>query len=40
MARARITVEPEEADMRYRRFGRLGWPVSEIGIGMWGMGGA
>ncbi|PYR58640.1 MAG: aldo/keto reductase [Acidobacteria bacterium] len=25
--------------MRYRRFGRLGWPVSEIGYGMWGMGG-
>ena len=25
--------------MRYRRFGRLGWKVSEIGYGMWGMGG-
>ncbi len=25
--------------MRYRRFGRLGWMVSEIGYGMWGMGG-
>jgi aryl-alcohol dehydrogenase-like predicted oxidoreductase len=25
--------------MRYRRFGRLGWDVSEIGFGMWGMGG-
>jgi aryl-alcohol dehydrogenase-like predicted oxidoreductase len=25
--------------MRYRRFGRLGWPVSEVGYGMWGMGG-
>ena len=25
--------------MRYRRFGRLGWDVSEIGYGMWGMGG-
>jgi aryl-alcohol dehydrogenase-like predicted oxidoreductase len=25
--------------MRYRTFGRLGWPVSEIGYGMWGMGG-
>ena len=24
--------------MRYRRFGRLGWEVSEIGYGMWGMG--
>lgn len=25
--------------MRYRTFGRLGWPVSEIGYGMWGMAG-
>lgn len=25
--------------MRSRRFGRLGWQVSEIGYGMWGMGG-
>ena len=25
--------------MRYRRFGRVGWQVSEIGYGMWGMGG-
>jgi aryl-alcohol dehydrogenase-like predicted oxidoreductase len=25
--------------MQYRRFGRLGWRVSEIGYGMWGMGG-
>jgi aryl-alcohol dehydrogenase-like predicted oxidoreductase len=25
--------------MRYRRFGRTGWEVSEIGYGMWGMGG-
>ena len=25
--------------MRNRRFGRLGWEVSEIGYGMWGMGG-
>jgi aryl-alcohol dehydrogenase-like predicted oxidoreductase len=24
--------------MRYRNFGRLGWHVSEIGYGMWGMG--
>lgn len=23
--------------MKYRRFGRLGWMVSEIGYGMWGM---
>jgi len=25
--------------MNYRRFGRLGWQVSEVGYGMWGMGG-
>jgi aryl-alcohol dehydrogenase-like predicted oxidoreductase len=25
--------------VQYRTFGRLGWPVSEIGYGMWGMGG-
>lgn len=25
--------------MRYRRFGRLGWTVSEIGYGTWGIGG-
>jgi len=25
--------------MNYRTFGRVGWPVSEIGYGMWGMGG-
>ncbi len=25
--------------MRTRSFGRLGWPVSEIGHGLWGMGG-
>jgi aryl-alcohol dehydrogenase-like predicted oxidoreductase len=25
--------------MRYRTFGRLGWSVSDIGYGMWGMGG-
>ena len=25
--------------MRYRRFGRTGWMVSEVGYGMWGMGG-
>jgi aryl-alcohol dehydrogenase-like predicted oxidoreductase len=27
------------AAMKYRRFGRLGWQVSEVGFGMWGMGG-
>lgn len=26
--------------MKYRRFGRTGWTVSEIGYGMWAMGGA
>jgi len=25
--------------MKYRRFGRTGWMVAEIGYGMWGMGG-
>jgi aryl-alcohol dehydrogenase-like predicted oxidoreductase len=25
--------------MKQRRFGRLGWAVSEVGYGMWGMGG-
>lgn len=25
--------------MRYRTFGRIGWSVSEVGYGMWGMGG-
>ena len=25
--------------MRYRRFGRTGWQVGEVGYGMWGMGG-
>jgi aryl-alcohol dehydrogenase-like predicted oxidoreductase len=25
--------------MHSRRFGRLGWPVSEIGYGLWGVGG-
>jgi aryl-alcohol dehydrogenase-like predicted oxidoreductase len=25
--------------MRMRRFGRLGWQVSDVGYGMWGMGG-
>ena len=25
--------------MKYRRFGRLGWQVSEVGYGMWGMAG-
>src|SRR5688500_9594978 len=25
--------------MQYRRFGRLGWQVSEVGYGMWGVAG-
>ena len=25
--------------MKYRTFGRMGWQVSEVGYGMWGMGG-
>ena len=25
--------------MKYRQFGRLGWQVSEVGYGMWGMAG-
>jgi aryl-alcohol dehydrogenase-like predicted oxidoreductase len=25
--------------MQFRRFGRIGWQISEIGYGMWGMGG-
>jgi aryl-alcohol dehydrogenase-like predicted oxidoreductase len=25
--------------MRHRVFGRTGWRVSEVGYGMWGMGG-
>jgi aryl-alcohol dehydrogenase-like predicted oxidoreductase len=25
--------------MQYRRFGRTGWMVSEVGYGMWGMSG-
>ncbi|MGA2421923.1 MAG: aldo/keto reductase, partial [Candidatus Acidiferrum sp.] len=25
--------------MKYRRFGRMGWEVGEIGYGMWGMAG-
>jgi aryl-alcohol dehydrogenase-like predicted oxidoreductase len=29
----------ERVAMKYRRFGRTGWNVSEIGYGMWGIGG-
>src|SRR2546427_1048681 len=28
-----------EHTMRYRKFGRTGWNVSEIGYGMWGLAG-
>jgi aryl-alcohol dehydrogenase-like predicted oxidoreductase len=28
-----------DGQMRYRRFGRTGWEVGEVGYGMWGMGG-
>src|SRR5689334_15683754 len=28
-----------ENSMRYRKFGRTGWNVSEIGYGMWGLAG-
>ncbi len=26
--------------MKYRIFGRIGWQISDIGFGMWGIGGA
>src|SRR5260221_6912920 len=29
----------KERTMKFRTFGRTGWQVSEIGYGMWGMGG-
>jgi aryl-alcohol dehydrogenase-like predicted oxidoreductase len=29
----------KEPGMNYRRFGRTGWNVSEIGYGMWGLAG-
>ncbi len=33
-----VSAKPGGYAMRYRRFGRTGWRVSEIGYGMWGMG--
>jgi len=35
----KIVSKETEHKMRYRRFGRTGWEVSEIGYGMWGMAG-
>src|SRR5262249_7372799 len=35
---ARAALDYDRA-MQYRTFGRTGWPVSEIGYGMWGMAG-
>jgi aryl-alcohol dehydrogenase-like predicted oxidoreductase len=32
-------MDREELTMNYRRFGRMKWEVSEVGYGMWGMGG-
>src|SRR2546422_10589257 len=31
--------QKEHPTLKSRRFGRTGWKVSEIGYGMWGMGG-
>ena len=31
--------ETRNSPMQHRRFGRLGWQVSEIGYGMWGLAG-
>jgi aryl-alcohol dehydrogenase-like predicted oxidoreductase len=31
--------QTQENSMKYRRFGRTGWNVSEIGYGMWGLAG-
>ncbi len=36
---AKWRVFVENLTMQYRTFGRTGWQVSEIGYGMWGMGG-
>jgi aryl-alcohol dehydrogenase-like predicted oxidoreductase len=41
-SRARGVVGPTSTmigAMQTRRFGKLGWPVSEVGYGLWGMGG-
>src|ERR1700758_2410877 len=35
----RHIIQPGEKRMNFRRFGRTGWQVSEIGYGMWGMAG-
>jgi aryl-alcohol dehydrogenase-like predicted oxidoreductase len=36
---AQQRAQQEHPILHYRRFGRTGWNVSEIGYGMWGMGG-
>src|SRR6201997_2589103 len=35
----RHIIQPGEKRMNFRRFGRTGWQVGEIGYGMWGMAG-
>src|SRR6201993_4002118 len=35
----RHIIQPGEKPMNFRRFGRTGWQVGEIGYGMWGMAG-
>lgn len=37
--RTTLLAWPYDGTMQYRAFGRLGWQVSDIGYGMWGMGG-
>src|SRR5260370_40615365 len=34
-----LPIQKESLLMQYRRFGRTGWNVSEIGYGMWGLAG-
>lgn len=33
-----VTVIKNQKHMKFRKFGRTNWEVSEIGVGMWGMG--
>jgi aryl-alcohol dehydrogenase-like predicted oxidoreductase len=37
--RSIVALQQPELSMRHRKFGRTGWQVSEVGYGMWGMGG-